>query len=225
MSYRIAGLAGVVAAVAMWVAPGLAAEAPVAVVVTYEVAESLTFKSSPTGERRVANATLLGKKIIPFTTDPTSPWATAQFMSALAQSNIPLATGIGPVYGTFDLLHDVDPTRESLDTLVVSASGAVSGVLDLTTSELGFAKISGTWTIKKSKGTFAGVLVVPFPYGPGYAYVDLTHELHLDALGVSMCDSSNAVVLPGGAPGCLLGSDEFALGIPLTKAVLILSGE
>jgi len=144
-------------------------------------------------------------------------------VSAHAQSSISLISGTGPIRGTFDLLKDLDPTRESLDTLVVMSSGQLHGVLDLSTSAFGYASTSGTWQIKKSKGTFAGVFVVPFPYGPGYAYVDLTQELGLAQLGLSFCDASRAVTLPGGAPGCLLGSEEFALGIPLTKTLLILS--
>ena len=42
-------------------------------------------------------------------------------------------------------------------------------------------------------------------------------------MGQSLC--ANPIPLSadtGGPKGCVLGSDEFALGIPLTKAVLIL---
>lgn len=229
MNYRI-GLAGVVAAVTVWLAPGLAAaQAPVAAVVMYEVAESLTFKvpkhtdDLAQAKRRLATATLIGRTIVPFTADPASPWTGAQFMSAHAQSTISLVSGTGPIRGTFDVLKDLDPTRESLDTLVVMSSGQLHGVLDLSTSLSGFASTSGTWQVKKSKGTFAGVFVVPFPFEGGYAYVDLTGPMGLAQLGLSFCDSSRAVDLGGGTPGCRLGSEEFALGIPLTKALLILS--
>ena len=225
MSYKISRFAGVVAAVAIWVAPGLAAaHQPVAAVIMYEVAEAMSFKSSqgsPT--RRLADATLLGNTIVPLTTDPTSPWANAEFITALALSDVSLATGKGPIVGTFNLLKDVDPTRESLDTLVIASSGTVYGVLDLSTADLGYAATSGTWQLKTSKGIFTGLFVVPFPYGDGYAYVDPTASLQLDQLGVSFCDSTRAVTLPDGTKACLLGSEEFALGIPLTKLVLILS--
>jgi hypothetical protein len=226
VSYKISRLAGVVAAVAIWVAPSLAsAHQPVAAVIMYEVAEAMSFKGSLQGSptRRLADATLLGNKIVPLTTDPTSPWANAEFITALALSDVSLATGKGPIVGTFNLLKDVDPTRESLDTLVVTASGSVLGVLDMSTADLGYAATSGTWQMKTSKGIFAGVFVVPFPYGDGYAYLDPTASLHLDQLGVPFCDSTRAVTLPDGTKLCLLGSEEFALGIPLTKLVLILS--
>ena len=230
MNYRI-GVAGVVAAVTVWLAPGLAAaQAPVAAVVMYEVAESLTFKAPKhtddlaQAKRRLASATLVGRTIIPFTTDPASPWTGAEFMSAHAQSSISLISGTGPIRGTFDVLKDLDPTRESLDTLVVMSSGQLNGVLDLSTSASGYASTSGTWQVKKAKGTFAGVFVVPFPFETGYAYVDLTEAMGLAQLGVSFCDASRAVKdLGNGVPGCRLGSEEFALGIPLTKALLILS--
>ena len=230
MNYKIGRLAGVVAAVTVWLAPGLAAaQAPVAAVVMYEVAESLTFKvpkhtdDLAQAKRRLASATLIGRTIVPFTADPASPWTGAQFMSTHAQSSISLISGTGPIRGTFDVLKDLDPTRESLDTLIVMSSGQLHGVLDLSTSASGYASTSGTWQVKNSKGTFAGVFVVPFPYEAGYAYVDLTQALGLAPLGLSFCDASRAVTLPGGAPGCRLGSEEFALGIPLTKALIILS--
>jgi hypothetical protein len=226
MSRKISRLAGLAAAVAIWVAPGLAsAHQPVAAVTMYEVAEAMSFKGSQQGSptRRLADATLLGNKIVPLTTDPASPWANAEFITAFAQSDVSLATGKGPIVGTFNLLKDVDPTRESLDTLVIANAGSVYGVLDLSTATLGYAATSGTWQLKTSKGTFAGLFVVPFPYGDGYVYLDPTDSMHLDQLGVSFCDSTRAVVLPDGTKACLLGSEEFALGIPLTKVVLILS--
>ena len=226
MNYRI-GLAGVVAAVTVWLAPGLAAaQTPVAAVVMYEVAESLTFKvpkhtdDLAQAKRRLASATLIGRTIVPFTADPASPWTGAQFMSAHAQSTISLTSGTGPIRGTFDVLKDLDPTRDSLDTLVVMSSGQLHGVLDLSTSAFGYASTSGTWQVKKSQGTFAGVFVVPFPFAGGYAYVDLTEAMGLAQLGLSFCDSSRAVDLGNGVPGCRLGSEEFALGIPLTKTLL-----
>lgn len=231
MKRTIVGLAGAVAAALVSLAPvPAAAQQPVAAVFMYEVSEGLSFKAPrhvkdvADAQSRLADATLLGKKIVPLTAG-NSLWARAHFISADAISNVSLHTGNGPIRGTFNLLQDIDPTRESLDTLVISASGSLRGVLDLSTAMQGYASASGTWAIKKSAGgTFAGVFLIPFPVAPGvYAYLDLTSALQLDLMGLSLC--ANPIPLsadPAGPKGCLLGSDEFALGIPLTKAVLIL---
>ena len=231
MKRTFAGFAGTVAAAVVWLAPGLAtAQQPVAAVFMYEVSEGLSFKTPKRvkdlagAQSRLADAALIGKKIVPLTAGP-SPWARAHFISADANSSVSLHTGRGPIRGSFNLLQDIDPTRESLDTLVISASGSLRGALDLSTAMQGYASTSGTWEIKRSaSGTFSGVFLIPFPVAPGvYAYVDLTSALQLDQLGLSLC--ANPIPLsadPAGPKGCLLGSDEFALGIPLTKAVLIL---
>jgi hypothetical protein len=244
MKRTMIGFAGAVVAAAVWLTPLVAVadddkndrhagpQQPVAAVFMYEVAEGLSFKApkhpkdAVEAKRRLADATLLGKKIVPLTADPSSPWTSAHFISADAKSEVSLATGSGPIRGSFDLLQDLDPTRESLDTLLISATGWLRGVLDLRTAMQGYATTSGTWEIKRSgKGTFAGVFLIPFPVAPGvYAYVDVSSALQLDRMGLSLC--ANPIPLspdPAGPKGCLLGSDEFALGIPLTKAVLILS--
>jgi hypothetical protein len=244
MKRTFVGLAGTLVAAVVWLTPILAVadgdreerrdrqQQPVAAVFMYEVAEGLSFKApkhpkdAADAKRRLADATLLGKKIVPLTTDPASPWTSAHFISADAKSEVSLATGSGPIRGSFDLLQDLDPTRESLDTLLISATGWLRGVLDLRTATQGYATTSGTWQLKRSsKGTFAGVFLIPFPIAPGvYAYLDLTSALQLDKMGLSLCtDSIPLSADPAGPRGCLLGSDEFALGIPLTKAVLILS--
>lgn len=233
MNRTMVGFAGAVAAAVLSLAAAPAsAQQPVAVVFMYEVSEGLSFKApkhvrNPAdAQRRLADATLLGKKIVPLTTDPASPWAAAHFISADAHSSVSLTTGRGPIGGTFDLLQDIDPARESLDTLVISGSGSLRGVLDLRTATQGYARASGTWQIKKSPpGTFSGVFLIPFPIAPDvYAYLDVSSTLELDQMGLSLC--ANPIPLssdPAGPKGCVLGSDEFALGIPLTKAVLILS--
>lgn len=233
MNRILVGLAGAVASAVVGLAPATAAaQQPVAAVFMYEVSEGLSFKppkhvrNPEDARRRLADATLLGKKIVPLTADPASPWAAADFISADARSNVSLTIGRGPIVGTFDLLRDIDPSRESLDTLVISGSGSLKGVLDLRTAAQGYASASGTWHIKKSPaGTFSGVFLIPFPIAPDvYAYLDLSSALQLDQMGLSLC--ANPIPLsadPAGPKGCVLGSDEFALGIPLTKAVLILS--
>jgi hypothetical protein len=232
MKRTLVGIAGTVAAAIVWLAPALAtAQQPVAAVFMYEVSEGLSFKApkhtkdAAGAMNRLADATLLGKKIVSLTADPMSPWATAHFIGADAQSDVSLVTGHGPIKGSFDLLQDLDPSRESLDTLVISASGTLRGRLDLRTATQGYAIASGTWQIKKSvAGTFSGVFLIPFPVAPGvYAYLDLTSALQLDKMGLSLCAQPIPLSAdPAGPKGCLLGSDEFALGIPLTKAVLIL---
>ncbi|MCL6432538.1 MAG: hypothetical protein K6V36_17025 [Anaerolineae bacterium] len=143
------------------------AQSPVATVVIYEVAEALQFKgpkaaTSPTElRRRLAEATLLGKDV---QGREGTVFAGAQFIIVDAQSNVDLRTGVGPIRGTFDLLVDTDPTRESLDTLVITASGSLRGTLDLTTAVDGYAGAHGRWEARRARarGTFNGVFLIPF---------------------------------------------------------------
>ncbi len=197
------------------------AESPVATVVLYEVAEALRFKGPKAAtsrtelRRRLAEATLLGKDLY---AQPGTIFAAAQFIVADAASNVDLRTGVGPLRGTFDLLVDQDPGRESLDTLVITASGSLRGVLDLTTAQQGYATVRGRWEVRhqRARGTFSGIFLIPFEAQGTYFYLDL---------GPIPCASSTTLPIgPNGSlvPVCPLQPDEFSLGIPLTKAVVVL---
>lgn len=223
-----------VLAVAAWVAPVPAsAQEPVASAVLYEVNEALRFvkRTDRDGERdrvrrrpdvaeiakRVAKASLLGRDVMPVGTHPI--FKAGSFIQADATSHVNLATGKGPISGKMKLLTDVDPTRLSLDTLVVDAEAFIRGELDLTTATQGYAGLSGRWTSlwrPRAEGTLQGFFLIPFqvPGDDRYFYLDL-------GLPAAPC-ANPEVVHPQGqpVPVCAVESDEFALGIPLTKAVV-----
>jgi hypothetical protein len=196
------------------------AQTPLATVVVYEVAESLTFKgrahkNGTTAEefqRRLAEASLLGKA--PWITAAAgTPFASADFLVARANSAVNLTTGVGPVRGAFNLLTDLDKDRNSLDTLLVIENGKIEGTLDLTTAMQGFAKLTGTWKIDKQvNGSLAGFFLIAFPMpgAPGYWYLNLVPG--------SCAAGSTELSIPG-AQVCSVTPEETLLGIPLTKAV------
>lgn len=223
-----------VLAAAAWLAPPPAsAQEPVASAVLYEVNECLRFvkRGERDGERsrerrrldtaevarRVARASLLGREVLPVGTHKL--FKAGSFIQADATSHVDLATGKGPISGKMKLLTDVDPTRESLDTLVVDAEAWIRGELDLTTALQGYAALSGRWWSvwkPRAEGTLQGFFLIPFqvPGDDRYFYLDL-------GLPAAPCDRPE-VVHPQGqpVPVCALQDDEFALGIPLTKAVV-----
>lgn len=215
--------AAVVAGVVLLGPAAAYAGPPVATVVMYEVAEALQFKgpkaaTSPEDlRRRLAQATLLGKDV---QGQPGTVFGGAQFIVVDAQSNVDLSSGVGPIRGTFDLLIDTNPARESLDTLVITGSGSLRGTLDLTTAQpQGYAGVNGRWEVRRgrARGTFNGLFLIPFQAGSAYFYVDL---------GLIPCAAGGTTLPmgPGGSlvPVCPLRPDEFSLGIPLTKAVIFL---
>lgn len=230
-------LVAVLAAAAWLAPPPVSAQEPVASAVLYEVNEALRFvkRSQRDGDdrkddsrakaevaRRLAHASLLGKDVRP--ARPHDVFREGSFIQAEAHSNVDLAVGKGPITGKLWLLTDIDPTRESLDTLVVDTEMLIGGELDLTTAMQGFAAVSGRWTSSKGfkvrkgafQGTFQGLFLIPFKADgeEGYFYLDLGGD-------ADPCPVPE-VVLVGGqpVPACPLESFEFALGIPLTKAVV-----
>jgi hypothetical protein len=205
------------AAVLAWLVPATAsAQTPVGSAVLYEVNEALgmikgkkVFDPSQFG-LRLARASLLGKEVRALA--PDSPFSLGTFVQSEATSSVNLKTGIGPINGTLLLLNDLDPSRESLDTLQTTAAGTIKGELNLTTASQGFAQVAGAWSFGKGKngsgGTFAGVFLIPFQLGDGqYFYVNVGPEGPGTACGPteSLCPLSN---------------EEFTLGIPLTKLLV-----
>ncbi|HVR72577.1 MAG TPA: hypothetical protein VMT87_17210 [Vicinamibacteria bacterium] len=222
-------LLSVLMAVAWLAPPEAVAQEPVASAVLYEVNEALRFvkrgerprdrRRPDTAEvaRRVADASLLGREVNPVDTHPL--FRKGSFIQADATSDVNLATGKGPIRGTMTLLTDIDPTRESLDTLVVDADLKLKGDLDLTTALQGYAGLSGEWSSVRprgNRGTFAGLFLIPFlaDGDERYFYLDLGGE-------ADPCAAPEFVTAGGQTvPACPLESFEFALGIPLTKAVV-----
>ena len=208
----------VMAALAAWLVPAASfAQAPVASAVMYEVNETLRFVKGkghrqPTADEmacRLARASLLGRAL---KTERPHDLFRGDFVQADATSNVDLRTGKGPIIGKLNMLVDLDPNRESLDTLVVTTELRIRGELDLTTAAKGFAAMTGEWraTLRpKQAGTFQGLFLIPFqvPGDERYFYLDLG----LEGPG-TLCASQAGI--------CPLEDDEFSLGIPLTKAVV-----
>jgi hypothetical protein len=220
----------VTAALAVWLAPAAAyAQVPVASAVLYEVNEALRFMKQRDGQveqvppdttelaRRVARASLLGREVKVLGGTHVI-FREGSFIQADATSSIDLAVGTGPINGRLKVLTDLDPTRNSLDTLVVSADAVIRGTLDLTTATQGYASLSGYWTSLRPfrTGTFGGLFLIPFqaPGDARYFYLEL-------GLEAEPCAAPEVVDLNGQpVTVCPLESFEFALGIPLTKAVI-----
>ena len=235
-------VAGIVAVAAMAVPTASAQEPaapeptrPVATAVMYEVNEALRFVKDKERERgtdrerlrdrrasaaevarRLAKASLLGNKVKPV--EDGGIFKAGSFIQADATSNVNLSNGQGPIHGKLRLLTDTDPNRESLDTLVVDTEAFIRGELDLSTAMQGFAGLTGRfWTLKKLEaGTFQGLFLIPFQVEGDDRY------FYLDIAGpAEPCEKPEYVKIGDQPiPACPLESFEFALGIPLTKAVV-----
>src|SRR5207244_3038420 len=92
---------------------------------------------------RLASASLLGKDVEPLSSG--TPFASGQFTKTDGSSKVDLFTGVGPVDAVIQVLTDIDPTRNSLDTLVVQSKINLKGELDLRPASQGFALILGKW--------------------------------------------------------------------------------
>jgi hypothetical protein len=224
----------VLGAVAVFAAPRVSAQEPtdapqpVAAAVLYEVNEALRFAkgrgtvrsrhrdSLSDVARRLADASLLGLDVKPL--QASEIFKVGSFIQAEAKSNVDLSVGKGPINGKLKLLTDVDPTRESLDTLVIDSEALIRGELDLTTAMQGFAKMTGRWAALRrlQAGTFQGIFLIPFQVegDDRYFYLDIAGPME-------PCEApANVVMGEQTVPVCPLESFEFALGIPLTKAVV-----
>ena len=199
------------------------AETPVARVTLYEVNEALRLKAvrhDDTSElkRRLAQASLLGTDVV--AVGPKSVFVTGAFVKADASSAVDLGTGHGPVKGTIQLLTDIDPNRNSLDTLLVTGEIDIRGDLDLTTASVtATAPITGTWRgeYRRERGSYRGVFLIPFNMGGTYYY-----QNPADVLPGFACKGLVDDFGPYGKV-CRVDSTEFVLGIPLTKALLLFS--
>ncbi len=224
----VAALAFVLAP-AMVLAPDVSyAGDPAFRLVMYEVTEALVLKPAKGKDtdaglafaRRMATASLLGTDVKVLGSGVPS---LGTFAVADATSNVDLNTasknfGTGPVSGTIQTLTDIDPNRNSLDTLLVTQTIDIKATLDLTPAlalhPMPLANISGTWKSKSLglQGTFTGVFQIAFQYPglPGSWYLNL---------GGGSCRADSVAV----GPMCSVTQDENLLGIPLTKAVITFS--
>src|SRR5213078_1112636 len=128
-----------------------------------------------------------------------------------ASSAVDLGTGHGPVKGTIQLLTDIDPNRNSLDTLLVTGEINIRGDLDLTTASVtATAPITGTWRgeYRRERGSYRGVFLIPFNMGGTYYY-----QNPADVLPGFACKGLVDDFGPWGK-FCRVDSTEFVLGIP-----------
>src|SRR5262245_31898411 len=199
------------------------AETPLARMTLYEVNEALRLKAvrhDDTSElrRRLAQASLLGTDVVAL--GPNSLFVTGAFVKADASSAVDLASGRGPVRGTIQLLTDIDPTRNSLDTLLVTGELEIRGELDLTTAAVtATAPIAGTWRgeYRRERGSDGGLCRIPFKMSGTYYYRNPA-----DVFPGFTCKGQVDDFGPWGK-FCRVDSTEFVLGIPLTKALLLFS--
>ncbi len=201
------------------------AETPVARVTLYEVNEALRLKAvrhDDTSElkRRLAQASLLGTDVV--AVGPKSVFVTGAFVKADASSAVDLGTGHGPVKGTIQLLTDIDPNRNSLDTLLVTGEIDIRGDLDLSTASVtATAPITGTWRAeyRRERGTYTGIFLIPFknPFDPN----DSKYYYANPAAVMPDFQCKGPVTMNGAF--CQVHDTEFVLGIPLTKALLLFS--
>jgi len=199
------------------------AETPVARMTLYEVNEALRLKAVGYGDtselkRRLAQASLLGTDVVAL--EPNPIFATGAFVKADASSDVNLGTLHGPVHGKIQLLTDIDPSRNSLDTLLVTGEVRIRGELDLSTAALtATAPITGTWRgeYRGQSGAYRGIFLIPFNMGGTYYY-----QNPADVFPGFTCKGAVDDFGPYGK-FCRVDSTEFVLGIPLTKALLLFS--
>jgi len=201
------------------------AETPLARVTLYEVDEALKFKArghdTDAVMARLAQASLLGVAgdIVPVD-DKNGIFKAGSFIKADASSNVSLATLVGPVRGTINLLTDTNPYRNSLDTLQITTVLDITAELDLrpTAIPVPMAPIDGRWRAQhgKARGYFGGVFLIPFSVDGGKTYYYLDPEVVLPGAGFKCKGWS-------GGGYCQVHSTEFVLGIPMTKALLTFS--
>lgn len=195
---RIA-LLGAALLVSALASPGLAGAQDATL---YEVSETMKIKGGAMA-RRVAYAALVG------TVNggtPICPTVTPCQITAFASDNVNLATGKGPVNGTFAIVVQDDPNMSDGPEVVVF-QGSLVGKIDLSPALLDgqpIGLISGTWTARgratlegtDKSGTFTGIFRLPFPYGGVPSYL----------LGPES-------IVP-------VGSDERSLNTPLVRLEL-----
>src|SRR5437660_3217540 len=152
------------------------AETPVALMTRYQVNEAVRLKAvrhydTSERKRRLAQAALLGTDVV--AVGPKAVFVTGAFVKADASSAVGLGTGHGPVKGTIQLLTDIDPNRNSLDTLLVTGEIDIRGDLDLSTASVtATAPITGTWRAeyRRERGNYRGVFLIPFKMVGTYYY-------------------------------------------------------
>lgn len=145
--------------------------------VVYEVTENLKLRPLQ-HNRRVATAALVGtvNAGTPICPEALVGPGGVCVLTAVASDNISLATGKGPVNGTFSVVvQDVNPVDGAE---LVILRGTLHGKIDLSAAVLGgvpLGMIEGKWNARgvnggplagvRAKGSFEGTFRLPFVYG------------------------------------------------------------
>ncbi|HEV8642599.1 MAG TPA: hypothetical protein VGV13_16025 [Methylomirabilota bacterium] len=154
--------------------PGLAAAQNA---VLYEATETMKLKQGRTVVSRTATAALMGW--VSAGTSLCPNWLAAALnvpacgVTALANDNISLATGQGPVGGKFTVIVQGDNPVDGPELVI--AEGSLRGTIDLSAAVLGgvpLGTISGRWSARGTRGgpldglrrggTFSGTFRLPF---------------------------------------------------------------
>ncbi|OLC36983.1 MAG: hypothetical protein AUH81_07425 [Candidatus Rokubacteria bacterium 13_1_40CM_4_69_5] len=207
--------------------PGLAAAAQNAVL--YEATETMKLKRKDNATSRVATAALMGW--VSAGTSICPDWLAAALnvpacgVTAIANDNINLATGQGPVSGKFTVVIQGDNPVDGPELAIVE--GSLHGTIDLSPAVLSgvpLGAIGGRWSARgtpggpldgiRMGGTFTGTFRLPFVM-PGDPTKTPLYML-------------NPYAFAGSAPSPTLGTDfvlaapstEFSLGVPTVRLEL-----
>jgi hypothetical protein len=190
--------------------------------VLYEVTEQMKVKRNDRGQARVATAALKGW--VSAGTSLCPEWLTAALhvpacaISAIAHDNINLATGQGPVNGTFAVLIPGDNPTDGPELII--AEGSLRGTIDLSPAVLGWngiqvplGTITGEWSARGSRGgpldslrvegTLTGTFRLPFPD----PWLNVAYML-------------NPYTYPGPGSAIAITKDELSLGVPTVRLEL-----
>lgn len=178
-----------------------AADEPNAVL--YELTENLKLKPLTSGHR-IATAVLMGTVSAG---TPLCPLPVDCVITAVGSDNINIATGKGPMHGTFAIVVQGDNLVDGPELVI--ARGTFSGKVDLAMASAGLGSLTkGKWTARgvaggplaglHLRGSLTGTFRLPFEVAPGVAVYML-----------------NPLVSP---PGVVLVQDnELSLGIPTVR--------
>jgi hypothetical protein len=170
--------------------------------VLYEVTESMTTRGLK-NPHRVATAALFGAATIGAPICPAALGVTSCGVNVQASDNIDLATGKGPVNGSFQVVIQGDNPVDGPELLVLE--GHLSGDVNLspTLQQIPLGTIAGTWSARglrdshlrgvKLTGTFTGTFRLPFLSGTTPSY---------------LLDSGSVVPVE---------PDEFSIGFPAVR--------
>ena len=187
---------------AIW--PGIAAaDGPNAVL--YEVTENLKLKPLTSGHR-VATSALMGTVTA---STPLCPFPVDCVITAMGSDNINIATGKGPIEGTFAIVVQGDNPVDGPELVILR--GNFRGRIDLSLASVGLGSLTnGKWSGHglaggplaglNLHGTLTGTFRLPFEVAPGVAVYML-----------------NPLAFPNAGSFVLVQANELSLGVPTVR--------